>query len=641
VRTLRAVKISKWHAGSSYLALFLISLIISGLVLLLREAGTLEALELEAYDRFTRMRCERLPPDPRIVLITISEKDLQTEGAWPVNDATLADILRLILRGGPQSIGLDLFRDVPVPPGQDELHAILSENRNIIGVMKFGPHAVPCHPAFRNTDQSGFNDILVDPGGIVRRALVYLDDGKTVFYSFPLRLALHYLDALGIHAQADPTRAECMRLGHKTILPLEPNDGGYVRADTRGYQFLIDFHGAGGGFRSFSLQDLLSGRIDEATFRDKIVLVGVVAESVKDFFYTPLSRSLHEGQHMAGVVLHGHVTGQLIRLALGQSSPIRSLGERQEMAWTILWGFMGGAVGLLIRSPWRFSMAGLAGLLILVGSGYLAFLGDWWIPLIPPGMGWTLSSVMGTAYVSNREKRERHLLMQIFSRHVSKEIADAMWQQRHEFLENGRPRPQKVIATTLFSDLRGFTTVSEKFAPEDLMDWLNTYLEAMAKVIIAHNGVIDNYAGDGIKANFGIPVPRTKEEEIQRDAFNAVKCALAMEMEMEQLNEVWKGRHLPAVGMRIGIFTGPVIAGLLGGSERFKYTTIGDSVNTASRLESYDKDLGKDRLCRILVGEPTMKYVQGHFRAEKVGEASLKGKTEKVVIYRILPSSEA
>jgi adenylate cyclase len=286
-------------------------------------------------------------------------------------------------------------------------------------------------------------------------------------------------------------------------------------------------------------------------------------------------------------------------------------------------------------------MAGLGGLLVLVGSVYLAFMKNWWIPLIPPGMGWTLSAVMGTAYVSNREKRERNLLMQIFSRHVSKEIAETIWQQRHEFLENGRPRPQKVIATTLFSDLRGFTTVSEKFAPEDLMDWLNTYLEAMAKVIVAHNGVIDNYAGDGIKANFGIPVPRSREEEIQADAFNAVKCALAMEKEMEQLNKVWEERHLPAVGMRIGIFTGPVVAGLLGGSERLKYTTIGDSVNTASRLESYDKDLGKDRLCRILVGESTMHYVQGHFRAEKVGEASLKGKTEKVVIYRILPSSEA
>ena len=164
-------------------------------------------------------------------------------------------------------------------------------------------------------------------------------------------------------------------LGQKTILPLEPNDGGYVRADARGYQFLLDFHGAGREFRSFSLQDLLSGGIDEAAFRDKIVLIGVVAESVKDFFYTPLSRSLYDGQHMAGVALHGHVTSQLIRLALGQSSPIRSLGEKQEVAWTFLWGLMGGAVGLLIRSPWRFSVAGLAGLLALVGSVYLAFIG--------------------------------------------------------------------------------------------------------------------------------------------------------------------------------------------------------------------------------------------------------------------------
>ena len=629
------MKISKWHPAASYLAPFLMSLIVSGLVLLLREAGSLQALELEAYDHLIRMRCGQFSPDPRIILISISERDLQAQGAWPLTDATLARVLRIILAGKPRAVGFDLFRDVPVPPGQEDLLTVLSDNRSVIGVMKFGPQGVAGHPALRNTDQVGFNDILVDPGGIVRRALLYLDDGKKLVCSFPLRMALAYLDALGIHPQPDPNRSEGMRLGQGTLLPLESNDGGYVRADARGYQFLLDFHGAGAPFRSYSLQDLLSGGTGEASFKDKVVLIGVVAESVKDFFYTPLSRGFHEGQHMAGVALHGHVTSQLIRLALGQSSPMRSLPEKQEVAWTLLWGLMGGATGLLIRSPWRLSSAGLAGLLVLVGFVYLAFARGWWIPLVPPGLGWTLSAVMATAYVSNRESKERRLLMQIFSRHVSKEIAENIWQHRREFLENGRPRPQKVIATTLFSDLRGFTTVSEQFAPEGLLDWLNTYLEAMATVIVSHNGVIDNYAGDGIKANFGIPVARSKEEEIQRDAFNAVNCALAMEREMERLNEVWRERHLPAVGMRVGIFTGPVVAGLLGGSERFKYTTIGDAVNVASRLESYDKDLGKERLCRILVGESTLRYVQGRFKAEKVGDVSLKGKTEKVATYRI------
>ena len=635
------MKISKSPGASSYLTLFLITLIVSGLVWLLREAGSLESMELQAYDCFARIRQEDAPPDPRILLITISEKDLQDQGTWPVSDETLARGLKTILRGKPLAIGVDLFRDIPVPPGQEELHAVLRENRNIIGVMKLGPQGIPCHQALRDTDQSGFNDILVDPGGIVRRALLYLDDGKTVFPSFPLRLALLYLDALGVHPQADPSRPECLRLGQKTIPPLEPRDGGYVRADARGYQFLLDFRGAAGEFRSFSLQDLIWAGVDETIFKDKIVLVGVVAESVKDFFYTPLSRSFREGQHMAGVVLHGQTVSQVLRFALGQSSPIRSLSEKQEAAWTFLWGLMGSGLGLMIRSPWRFSAAGLTGLLALAGAAFLAFVKSWWIPLVPPGMGWTLCAAIGAAYVSNHEKKERNLLMQIFSRSVSKEIAETIWQQRYEFLQNGRPRPQKVIATTLFSDLRGFTTVSEKFTPEDLMEWLNTYLGAMAKVIMTHGGVIDDYAGDGIKANFGIPVPRFREEEIRGDALSAVRCAVGMEEELERLNQAWKEKHLPAVGMRIGIFTGPVVAGLLGGSDSFKYTTIGDSVNVASRLESYDKDLGKDRLCRILVGDSTMHYVKGHFNTEKVGDVSLKGKTEKVAIYRILPSSEA
>ena len=174
---------------------------------------------------------------------------------------------------------------------------------------------------------------------------------------------------------------------------------------------------------------------------------------------------------------------------------------------------------------------------------------------------------------------------------MAPEVAEVLWQQREQFLDGGRPRSQKQIVTVMFTDLQGFTSVSEQLDPQVLMDWLNTYMDAIARTVMDHGGVVDDYFGDGVKVNFGVPVPRTSEEEIRQDALHAVRCALALEREMARINENMKARGLPNLRMRVGIYTGPVVAGTLGSAERMKYTTLGDTVNTAARLESYDKDL--------------------------------------------------
>jgi adenylate cyclase len=239
--------------------------------------------------------------------------------------------------------------------------------------------------------------------------------------------------------------------------------------------------------------------------------------------------------------------------------------------------------------------------------------------------------------MSNREKRERASLMHLFARHVSPEVAQAIWKQRDQFLEGGRPRSQKLVETVMFIDLKRFTSLTERMDPHALIDWLNTYLEAMAHLVMEHGGVIDEYTGDGFKADFGVPVPRKSEAEICQDALNAVNCALAMGTEVKRLNAIWQERNLPTADMRIGIFTGPVVAGSLGSARRLKYTTIGDTVNIASRLESFDKDyLGPNSAnpaCRILIGEATLQCLGNQFRAYKVGEVSLKGKVQKITIY--------
>jgi adenylate cyclase len=418
-----------------------------------------------------------------------------------------------------------------------------------------------------------------------------------------------------------------------------------VHADARGYQFLLDFYGAPQNFPSFSLTALLNGGVPPQAIRNKIVLIGVgVTESVKDFFFTPFSHGHQTAQRMAGITLHAHSVSQLLRAATGEKAMITTMSDSQEALWFLLWSVLGGAVGLWARTLWRFALLSVSGLLLLGLVAYGVFLAGWWIPAGPPALSWLLAVGLVTAYLSTQEKEQRTLLMQLFSRHVSPEVAETVWQQRDQFLEGGRLRPQRLVASVLFTDLVGFTSVSEKLPPQDIMEWLNGYMEAMAQQVVDHEGVINKYIGDSIMALFGVPLVRTSDEDIAQDAVHAVRCALAMEQALRRLNQYWREQNLPTIGMRIGIFTGPLVAGSLGSSQRLEYTVIGDTVNTASRLESFDKNvLTPDTIsshCRILVGETTASYLGKQFQIQRIGEVNLKGKDEKVTIYHVEGTTE-
>lgn len=602
----------------------------------LRQAAILEFLELASYDWFIRLMPKQAWENRRITIVEVTEKDIQTLGRWPLSDEIIASALKKLLAAKPRAIGVDIYRDIPVPPGSDELGRLFIENPIITGVMTVGDKGIVPLAAIQGTEQATFGDIIVDPGGVVRRGLLYLDDGRDMFTSFALRVASVYLAAEGVDIQPAPENPQFIRLAQTTIKPLEGDEGGYRRADARGYQFLLDFEETDKPFRTYSISDLLNGQVPADAVAERIVLLGVNAQSVKDHFFTPLSRGVAEGQHVPGVALHGHIAGQLLRFALDGTTPIASPAEWQKRAWLLFWSILGSLIGFSTRSARRFFVFSAGGLLFIALTACVAFTVHIWVPLVPPALAFLVAGGGVTAYVTGREKRDRAALMQIFSKHVSKEVAEMIWQQRDQFLDNGRPRSQNMTVTVFFSDLKGFTSVSEKMQPQELIDWLNTYMESMASLIMKYGGVVDSYAGDGIKADFGVPLPRKCGEEIRSDARNAVACALDMEAEMYRLNRLWGEKGLPEMGIRVGIFTGTVVGGLLGSSQRLKYTTIGDTVNIASRLESYDKEVGKDSLCRILIGDSTLGCLEGRYCTERIGEVSLKGKEQKIIVHRVL-----
>ncbi len=620
-----------------------ISLLTGIIIIIFRLTGSLEFMELSAYDYFLRLNSKKNSVNSPIVIITISEDDIKRQKSWPLTDSILAKALNTILLQSPEVVGLDIYRDFPVPPGSNELKEVFFRNHNIVPVFKMGDNRSPgIGPPYivKENDIVGFSDLIVDSGGIVRRGILYSSDGEHIYRSFAMLISLIYLSSKDIVEESDPLNPLALKLGEGVFTPFTSNEGGYVNADTRGFQFLIDFKEGESSFQTFSLTDLLTNKIPKGTFKNRIVLIGSTADSVKDFVYTPISGSREYDRRMYGIILHAHIVNQIIRSALYGHKAMRGFDEIFEWGWILLWSIAGGMLYFFIRS-FRYSLIiGIAGLTALVLISWLTFKKGLWIPLIPPAMGWFFSPIL----TGIQEKVNRSALMRIFSMHVSSEFANTIWKQRSHFLDKGLPKPQILTATVLFTDIQGFTTISEKMVTNEgkpglLMEWLNKYMEVMAETIMNHEGIIDKYIGDAIMVVFGVPIARTTREEIERDTMNAVKCALSMEESLKGLNNFWRERGVEEIRMRIGIATGRLVVGSLGSKHRMEYTVIGDTVNIAARLESYEKNsndpgLNYDR-CRVLLSEESFNYVQNLFHIEPVGDVTLKGKEKSIKVYRV------
>ncbi|MBL8645405.1 MAG: adenylate/guanylate cyclase domain-containing protein, partial [Rhodospirillaceae bacterium] len=404
-----------------------------------------------------------------------------------------------------------------------------------------------------------------------------------------------------------------------------------------------DYRAGVGAFARYTVAEVMDGKTPPDAFAGKAVVIGVGSESVKDFFLTPLERSA-SAQPLYGAELHAHLVAQFLRLATqpGQR-PIGSFGGSfsggWEMAMLLLWCAVGTCAGFTLRSPVVFAAGLIVGLGAIGGFAFLNLREFIWLPSVAPATGWLVSAFASTSYVSYRENKDRQAVMGLFARHVSRDVAQELWRQRDSFMDGNVPKSQRVVATVLFSDLKGFTSVSENAEPEQLMEWLNNYMDAMTEVIGRYGGVIDKFIGDAIMVVFGIPRGRLTEAEQAADAEAAVTCALAMSARLQALNAEWRAANKPEVGMRIGIHTGPLVAGALGGKERIDYTVIGDTVNTASRFESYDKSVvdpgDPEAVSRIIIGATTKKLIGGRFKTTEVGAVTVKGKQEPLTIYLV------
>jgi class 3 adenylate cyclase len=225
--------------------------------------------------------------------------------------------------------------------------------------------------------------------------------------------------------------------------------------------------------------------------------------------------------------------------------------------------------------------------------------------------------------------------MNLFARHVSPEMAQVIWQRKDEILNQGQLEPQELTATVLFSDIRGFTQISEHFPPDELLPWLNEYLHEMTQCIMSHGGIVDKYIGDGIMAVFGVPFARETQGEIQHDAVQAIAASIEMHEKLIPLNRSLAEKNLPEIKIGVGIHTGKVVAGSVGGKERLSYSVVGDTVNTASRLESMNKPMSLkiERLYNIILSAATFDLICDHYETKSLGTVSIRGREEKMALH--------
>ncbi len=604
-----------------------------------RISGVLQPLELLLYDTTMRLRPAD-PVDERVVVIAETEADLQRFG-HPLPDRILAQAIDLLAAAPARAIGVDKYRDIPVQPGTDELASAVARHQQVVWIMKAATSKEPGVPApapLRGTLRTGFNDLVADPGGVIRRGVIYLEDknGDTL-YSFPLLLAANYLGRSDPMLERAPEREDWVRVGKTTVPALEPDAGGYAGVDTAGYQFLLDYRGMPGMFRRYTLGALLDRRVDPAVLRGSMVLLGSTAESLGDVVNTPFANGVVRAAQLPGVELQAQAASQLLRLGLGENRPIAVLPGYWVMLLIAAWGLAGALLAWRTPGFASFAAFAAAGAIACLAAAVAAISFDWWLPSAAPVLSFLLCGGAAAGQRAMTERRLRDGLMRIFSTHVSKEVADALWRERESLLEGKRLRSQQITATLLFTDICGFTPISERLGVENLFGWLNEYMDAMAATISRHGGILKQYIGDGIMAVFGAPVARSTREEMAQDAVNAVRCALEMGAELERLNAGWAQRGLPPIGIRAGINTGPVMSGSLGGADRLEYTVVGDSVNTASRLESFG---GNDAVvasnCRVLISEATHQLIGDAFEVKYIGDVPLKGKAEKFRVFQVL-----
>ena len=479
----------------------------------------------------------------------------------------------------------------------------------------------------RSSRMLGSTFVVYDADGPIRRAVPFVRQGDNFYPSLAVATAML---AMNVDPSSVTLDAAGLHLGSRTI-PLFDVTQEYInKVQTR--HILIPYKGSAFAsaertvttYRSYRFWDLFLSElqlrdgkkpeVDPAMFRDKIVFVGTTAAGLHDLFQTPYG---DEGE-MPGMQIHASVVDGI----LGNTF-IRPARLAPSLALAAGTALAVGVTGVYVDFWWAILIAlGIASLDAAVAVA--SFERGVWTPFVPAALTVLIAEFSSVAYkyfIEDRAKRQVHAL---FARFVSPAVVKELVKDPSKARLGGYRREM----TVLFSDIRGFTTLSEANQPEAVIEQLNEYFTHMVELLFRNKGTLDKFVGDMIMALFNAPLDDPDHAD------HAVQMGLGMLKELETLNQKWQSEGRPRFDIGIGINTGDMITGMLGSEKTLSYTVIGDNVNLGSRLES----LNKEYKTHIIISEATYRHLKGSYNITPLGSVKVKGKTREVAIYEVRPN---
>ena len=393
----------------------LASVAVTTLLLLARHQGLLERLELGAFDQSLRMR-PALTPDPRLLVVTITETDIQTQKQWPISDTVLQKLLSKLEQLNPRVIGLDMYRDVPVPANDPLGHRLFAEQMqkdHIITACKLREGDNPGVPPPPGIPKSrvGFIDLLIDPAdGVIRRGLLFLTQPPAnslceTKFSFAFHLVQHYLEKQGIKPVSTPQNN--FQLGKAVFKPLSPKASGYQHLDAAGFQILLNYRSPDHSTPEVTLTQVLNGQLPPDLVKDRLVLIGVTAPSANDAFNTPYSTGSQHHQKMPGVLVHAQLTSQILSAALDGQPLFWFWPQWSEALWIWGWSLVSGILAWRLQRTVNLLLAEGVGTGVLLGTYWILFTQSGWVPVVPPTLALVFTGSSVLAYRAYRTRKEQ------------------------------------------------------------------------------------------------------------------------------------------------------------------------------------------------------------------------------------------
>ncbi len=629
--------------GSRRIIFLFISIIVSILVLFVYryDPTILKGIDLKMTDVRFRLR-KGIKPDPRVVVVAIDQKSVNELGRWPWPRSVMARLIERLSDYGAKVVAMDIvFSERSDPSSDKRLAEAIKKAGNVIlgyffryneeeadkdslealkrykiGIIRFIGNdikeiPVPVFPfaelnipvLSKGAKGFGFFNISPDRDGICRNYNLIAIYGDSFYPSLALAAVREYLWLEPVISIA-PYGIDSINLGKRKIV-----------VDEMG-RCVINYYSRAKSFPIVSAVDVIKGRISKKAFDNTIVFVGATEIGIYDVRATPIDPVL------PGVLIHATILSNILQNRyLIRDSRVIALEVMFLFLFPIMMAFF-----LSFTRHTFLSIIIFALFILSYGTLNTALFSHYGLNL---GMIYPIISILFTyigceAYRNLIEVRRSRFLQRAFSSYISPDLVDQIVKNPDMLKLGGEKRD----VTILFSDIRGFTSISERFPPETIVHILNRYLAPMTNIVLSNKGTLDKYIGDAIMAIYNAPL------DIKDHAVLACKSAVDMLKALNEVNEEFRKMGFPEIDIGIGIHTGDAVVGNMGTDVRFDYTAIGDTVNLSSRLES----LNKLYRTHIIVSQSTRQRIKdGTFRFRELDMIRVKGKKIPITIYEVNP----